>query len=190
MEDARLVQDFMGGDAQAFNSLVQRWQTPIHRFAYRYFSNSDDAKEITQRTFVKAYQKIDTLSDAQKFSSWIYRIANNLCLDELKRAGRKRSAPLEALKSAETQPMAAAPDVDLTKNEATVLLNKALIQIPTEQRVVIIMKEYENLTFVEIAEILDEPVNTVKSRMYYGLKALKKIFNQWNLTKEAFDYES
>ena len=190
MEDARLVQDFLGGDTQAFNSLVQRWQPPIHRFAYRYFSNNDDAKEITQRTFIKAYQKMDTLSDTQKFSSWIYRIANNLCLDELQRAGRKRSAPLEVLKTVDTQPMAAAPDEELSKSEATVLLSKALIQIPTEQRVVVIMKEYENLTFAEIAEILDEPVNTVKSRMYYGLRALKKIFNQWNITKEAFDYGS
>ncbi len=190
MEDAKLVQDFWGGDIQAFNSLVQRWQPPIHRFAFRFFNNSDEAHDITQQTFIKAYQKMDTLDDADKFSSWLYRIANNLCLDELKRAGRKRTSSLEALKVAPAQPVTDSPDVEYSQAEATILLNKALIQIPTEQRVVIIMKQYENLTFKEIAEILDESINTVKSRMYYGLKALRDIFNQWNLTKEAFEYES
>ncbi len=190
MEDARLVQQFTGGDVQAFNLLVKRWRNPIHRFAYRFFNNQDDAHDITQKTFIKAYQKMDSLDDAAKFRSWLYRIANNLCLDELKRSGRTRTSSLEALKQAPAQPVTASPEHGYNRAEATVLLSKALIQIPTEQRVVIIMKQYENLTFREIAEILDESENTVKSRMYYGLKNLRDIFNQWNLTKEAFEYES
>ncbi len=189
MEDARLVQAFLGGNHQAFNTLVGRWQSKIHHFAYRYFASSDDAAEITQKTFIKAYQKLDTLDDVQKFGSWLYRIANNLCLDELKRAGRKRSISLETLKVAPQTETVSGADATLERNEALVLLHKALLQLPNDQRMVVIMKEYEGFTFPEIAEILDEPINTVKSRLYYGLRALKKTFDSWNINKEVFSYD-
>ncbi|MEQ9264510.1 MAG: RNA polymerase sigma factor [Balneolaceae bacterium] len=189
MEDARLVQDFLGGNHQAFNQLVGRWQDRIHHFAYRYFASSDDAAEITQKTFIKAYQKLNTLDDVQKFGSWLYRIANNLCLDELKRAGRKRSTSLEVLKVAPQTQLETPADGGLIRSEALVLLHKALLQLPNEQRMVVIMKEYEGLTFKEIAEILDESENTIKSRLYYGLRALKKTFDSWNIKKEVFSYD-
>ncbi len=189
MEDAQLVHDFLGGNHQAFNVLIKRWQDKIHHFAYRYFASSDDAAEITQRTFVKAYQKLDTLDDATKFGSWLYRIANNQCLDELKRVGRKRATSLEALKTAPQTETASPADSGLVRNEALVLLHKALLQLPNEQRMVVIMKEYEGLTFREISEILDESENTIKSRMYYGLKGLKKTFDAWNINKEVFNYD-
>lgn len=189
MEDAKLVQDFLGGNHQAFNKLIGRWQDRIHHFAYRYFANNDDAAEITQKTFIKAYQKLNTLEDAGKFGSWLYRIANNLCLDELKRVGRKRSTSLEALKTAPQSETERAADSALMRNEAIVLLHKALLQLPNEQRMVVIMKEYEGLTFREIAEILDESENTIKSRLYYGLRALRKTFDSWNINKEVFSYE-
>lgn len=189
MEDAQLIQDFLRGNHQAFNKLIGRWQDRIHHFAYRYFASNDDAAEITQKTFIKAYQKLDTLDDAAKFGSWLYRIANNLCLDELKRAGRKRATSLEALKTAPQTETASPADGTLMKNEAMVLLHKALLQLPNDQRMVVIMKEYEGLTFREIAEILDEPENTVKSRMYYGLRSLKKTFDSWNINKEVFNYD-
>lgn len=189
MEDAQLVQEFLGGNHQAFNSLVYRWQDRIHHFAYRFFASSDDAAEITQKTFIKAYAKLDTLEDADKFGSWIYSIANRLCLDELRRPGRKRASSYESLKEAPQTEVASAADEKLLRNEGLVLLHKALLQLPVEQRVVVIMKEYEGLTFKEIAEIQQEPINTVKSRMYYGLSALKKTFDSWNINKEVFDYE-
>ena len=189
MEDAQLVQDFLGGNHQAFNKLISRWQDRIHNFAYRYFANYDDAAEITQKTFIKAYQKLGTLDDAQKFGSWLYRIANNLCLDELKRVGRKRSTSLEVLKTAPQTETESPADSKLMRNEAMVLLHKALLRLPNEQRMVVIMKEYEGLTFREIAEILNESENTIKSRLYYGLRALKKTFDSWNINKEVFNYD-
>ncbi|HET8865597.1 MAG TPA: RNA polymerase sigma factor [Gracilimonas sp.] len=189
MEDAQLVQDFRGGNHRAFNKLVVRWQDRIHHFAYRFFASSDDAAEITQKTFIKAYHKLHTLEDVNKFGSWLYTIANNLCLDELKRVGRKRATSYEALKVAPQTETATPADGTILRNEGLVLLHKALLQLPVDQRVVVIMKEYEGLTFREIAEILDEPENTIKSRLYYGLSALKKTFDSWNINKEVFDYE-
>lgn len=190
MDDAQLVHQVREGDMDAFNALMARWQHKIHGFVYRFFACSDDASEITQRTFIKAYESIHSLSDANKFGSWMYTIANRLCLDELKRAGRKRSTSLEVLKTApQTEERTAAADQRLLRNEAMVLLHKALLQLPVEQRVVVIMKEYEGLKFHEIAEILEQPINTVKSRLYYGLKALRVTFDAWNITQEAFTYD-
>lgn len=191
MTDTQLVKDFRNGDVQAFNKLVERWQHRIHRLAYRYFASHDDAMEITQKTFIKAFKKINTLDDVEKFSSWIYTIANNLCLDEVKRAGRRKASPLEILKTERiTKSIASNPERSLQNSELGEILQHALNQLSFEQRIVVILKEYEELKFREIAEILDEPENTVKSRLYYGLKKLKDIFDQWNINLEALHYES
>jgi RNA polymerase sigma-70 factor (ECF subfamily) len=190
MTDAKLVENFRNGDIEAFNRLVNRWQQRIHRFAYRYFSSHDEATEITQKTFIRAYKKLNTLEDTEKFSAWIYRIANNLCLDETKRAGRRRSASMEALPNHPVaESLAANPDRHVQQSELGSILQIALNQLPAEQRIVVIMKEYEGLKFREIADILDEPENTVKSRMYYGLKKLRQLFEQWNIKLEALRYE-
>lgn len=190
MNDAQLVKEFRKGNIDAFNNLVEAWQQRIHRFAYRYFSSHDEAMEITQKTFIRAYKKLHTLEDAEKFSSWIYRIANNLCLDEMKRAGRRRSTSMEALQGhPAVKRIAENPDRPLQQRELGSILQQALNQLPAEQRIVVIMKEYEGLKFREIAEILEEPENTVKSRMYYGLTSLRKIFDKWNIEMEALYYE-
>ena len=189
MTDAKLVENFRNGDMEAFNRLVERWQQRIHRFAYRYFSSHDEAMEITQKTFIRVYKKLNTLENTDNFGAWIYRIANNLCLDETKRAGRRRSSPMEVLpKHPVAESIAANPD-QIQNDQLGSILQLALNQLPPEQRIVVIMKEYEGLKFREIAEILDEPENTVKSRMYYGLNKLRTLFEQWNIELEALRHE-
>lgn len=177
-----LVKRVQNGDTPAFSLLVNQWQEKIHRFAYRFLSDMDDASEITQKTFIKAYHKMDTLEEPRKFSSWIYRVANNLCLDELKRAGRRKSTPLEAW--VEQVEENGTPATEIESKELCEVLKKALMLLPDEQRAVIILKEYEGLTFREIAEILEQSENTVKSRMYYGLKSLRRILKKWNLQND------
>ncbi len=186
-ETELLVQRVQNGDLPAFSLLVNHWQEKIHRFAYRFLSDMDDASEITQKAFIKAFEKMDTLDDPAKFSSWIYRVANNLCLDELKRAGRRKSVPIETWNgqadSVET------PSGKLETKELGDVLQKALLMLPDEQRAVVILKEYEGLTFREIAEILEQPENTIKSRMYYGLKSLRRILNKWNIQIDYLYHE-
>lgn len=187
MDDSALVEQIQRGDQQAFTVLMERWQTRIHRFAFRFFADVDEASEITQMTFIKVYQKVDTLDEPGKFSSWIYRVANNLCLDELKRAGRRKSSPLEAW--VEQMEARQTPAKKLETKELGEMLQKALLTLPDEQRVVIILKEYEGMKFREIAEILEEPENTVKSRMYYGLKSLRRVLKKWNIQNEYLNYD-
>jgi RNA polymerase sigma-70 factor, ECF subfamily len=189
MNDSQLIEQIRSGNTGAFNHLVTRWQKPIHRFAFRYFADNNDAADITQKTFIKAYQSLDSLQDTDKFSSWIYRIASNLCIDETRRNGKQKSSPLESWIESSEVAAVNTPETKLEKNELGKLMQKALLAIPYDQRTVIILKEYEGLKFREIAHILQESENTVKSRMYYGLNALRKVFKKWNIEKEALYYE-
>lgn len=187
MDDSALVEQVQQGNTGAFNVLVERWQTKIYRFAFQFFADGDEASEITQKTFIKVYQKLDTLDEPGKFSSWIYRVANNLCLDELKRAGRRKSSPLEAW--VEQVEGSQTPGTKLETKELSEVLQKAMLTLPDEQRVVIILKEYEGMKFREIAEILEESENTIKSRMYYGLKSLRRVLKKWNIQNEYLNHE-
>lgn len=189
MDDAQLIEHYRNGHKDAFNDLVYRWQERIHRFAYRYFADSNDASDITQKTFIRAYYKLDTLKDTGKFSSWIYRIANNICIDETRRNGSRKRDSLESWIENGKLVTDKTPESSLEKSDMGIWMQKALLAIPDDQRTVLILKEYEGLKFREIAEILQVSENTVKSRMYYGLKALRKVFKKWNIEKEALYYE-
>jgi RNA polymerase sigma-70 factor (ECF subfamily) len=175
---------------KAFNRLVERWQPRIYRLAYRYFGSYDEAMEITQKTFIRVYQNVESLENHQQFKSWIYRITRNLCLDETKRAGRQHTTSLEAVENAASIKIAEESiEQPLHQKEMGAILNRALQKLPPEQRMVIILKEYEELKFKEIAQILGIPESTAKSRTYYGLSKLRNIFNQWNMNKENLYYE-
>lgn len=188
MDDISLVRLAQSGDANAFNELAKRWQGKIHRFVYSFFGNADDAGEITQKTLIRVYRKVQDLEDPNRFSSWVYRIANNLCLDELKRAGRRRSMPLNGEEKLITDSPGRTPAGQLENRELGEIIMDALILLPDEQRIVIVLKEYEGMKFREIADILEEPENTVKSRMYYGLKTLRNTLTKWNIPKEYLNH--
>lgn len=195
MTDQQLIDRFRQGDVQAFNVLVWRWQRPIYNFVLRFLGNEEDARDVTQKTFLRAFQNLKRLKNTGRFRSWLYQIAINLCRDEHKR--KRRSNSLEwmqengqlAKSHVEERSSAEDPERDIQENEVQALLRKALLCIPEEQRMVVIMKELLGYKFTEIADILDIPVNTAKSRMYYGLNALRKVFAQWNIDREAIYHE-
>jgi len=199
MTDAQLIEKFLKGDVNAFNTLVRRWEKSIYNFLLRQAGKPEEAKDLCQEAFIRAYRSLKQLRDPQKFSTWMYRIALNACRDEMKKRQRRKTFSLngfdehgedspnpglEMEKNASTDPHIAAQNRDVKA-----LLNRALQTIPEEQRVVIIMKEYQGLKFTEIAETLGISVNTAKSRMYYGLSALKKVFDQWNIDREKIIHE-
>jgi RNA polymerase sigma-70 factor (ECF subfamily) len=200
MNDSALIKQFCDqGQVSAFNTLVWRWQKPIFNFVLRFLGDPEQAREISQQTFIKAYRSLPNLKDHSRFSTWLYQIAVNLCRDEIKKRKRRKTFSLEGMQEnaeqsggRETLTMAdesASPDSIVGRKELRDILAKALQQIPEEQRVVVIMKEYQGLKFVEIADTLGIPLNTAKSRMYYGLTALRKILTQWQFDQESFQYE-
>lgn len=194
MSDSLLVERFRSGERRAFELLVQRWQKPIFRFAWRYVRSTDEAMDVTQNTFMKAWANIATLEDSGKFGAWLYRICRHQCLDHLKSGHKQRIVAMSGLgisdvDTASEQSMPAhdgdTPLRTLEANQRTQLLQTALDHIPEEQKAIIILKEYEGLKFREIADILELSENTVKSRLYYGLNALRKYFSQNNLEQEV-----
>ena len=176
--DEELVARSQGGDMDSFNQLVMRWERPIYALAYRTIGREEDARDVCQETFLRAFRALKGFKGQAKFSSWLYRIALNLCRDWIRRERR--------------QPVAQAPEgVDLIElaSEATpsesiedLVARKEISQAvarvraarPEEQRTAIILKEYHGLTFQEIADMLDCPLSTVKTRLYQGLSVLRR----------------
>jgi len=192
MTDADLITQYRAGQVAAFNALVKRWESPIYNFILRTVGDRDAARDLCQKTFIRAYRSLRSLRDPQKFTAWIYQVARNICRDE---ARTRQHVSLDALR--ETDPSAADlpdesiahPDAHLHTQDTRELIQRALQALPEEQRVIIIMKTYQGLKFTEIADALKIPVNTVKSRMYYGLTALKNIFERWNISEDIVYYE-
>lgn len=165
-----LIEKIQKGDKNALEELSKIWYPNVYRYALRFTGKVEMAKEVSQLTFVSITKNIKGLRETSSFTPWVFRIAANECRNLLRK--QKFHEPLEVIysqKAIEKNPLEI-----LERKEAIERVKKALLNIPEEQREVIILKEYEGLKFREIAKILDTSENTVKSRMYYGLNALKK----------------
>lgn len=193
-----LVSAAQSGDILAMNQLVKLWQKRIYNFALKYFNDHDLAMEVTQKTFISMSKNLNKLKDDGSFKSWLYRIASNYCHEEVRRQQNKWVLPFMKVqnnkdkKTIEDSPNlggAHDPERNLGNLELKELLKKALATLPEEQRLVVIMKEYEGLKIREIAEVMNISDNTVKSRLYYALGSLKKLLDQWNITRENIHYE-
>ncbi len=192
--DQDLVERAQKGEIQAFNLLVRRWQKPVLNFLYRFLGNLSDAEEACQRTFIRVYEKLPGLGNGKKFSVWLYRVAANQARDLLRQKKRQRLVSFFEFwqKGSEEEPLEPADPQGLSAEDRlhqedlrSILLN-ALQQIPEEQRIIVIMRIFHELKFHEIAEILGEPLNTVKSRMYYGLKSLRNVLEKQHFDREVF----
>ena len=180
----QLVKRMKNGDASAFKFFFDTWKDRIFNFALRYSNDSYFAHEVMQKTFIQVYEKIHQLNDHTKLKSWLYRIASNNCFSEGRRVSRNTFVEVNEVHN--TIDAQQSPSGRFEKEEIKDLVIETLQMIPEDQRRVIIMKEYEGLKFREIAELLGESENTVKSRMYYGLDAMRKVLIQRKLTKEMY----
>ncbi|MBU2916285.1 RNA polymerase sigma factor [Reichenbachiella agariperforans] len=179
------------GDELSFNALVGVWYKRIYNFSYKYFVDHDMATEVSQRTFIKMYDKLSDLEDNSKFKSWLYIIALNVCREE----GRKKSrvAKMFVSENDESNSPQQTEMVDsvahtLEQAELSQIVIDSLNILSDEQKEVILMKEYEGLKFREIAEVLNVSENTVKSRLYYGLGNMKKILVKNRAFNESYGY--
>ncbi|MEE8584458.1 MAG: sigma-70 family RNA polymerase sigma factor, partial [Acidobacteriota bacterium] len=164
------------GDGACFGELTERWQNRIFRFISRHVGSSEAAQDLTQDTFIKAYRNLARLADHRRFSSWLYKIALNECRMRFRRGKSRLVVPYDEQAELELErSQAPDPERQVQERERAEILRRAFQELPEEQRAVIVMKEYQGLKFHEIAEVLDTPVSTVKSRMYLGLKTLRKL---------------
>jgi RNA polymerase sigma-70 factor (ECF subfamily) len=174
--DEDLVVAFQSGDIPAFDQLVRRWDRKIQGVIYRIVGNHDEARDLSQEAFLKAYRALGTFKQEARCSSWLYQIAINATRDRLRRRRRRTDLSLDdveekgesALRDAGQSALDLIESHDLSRAVAA-----AMAALPEEQREVVILKEYQGLTFPEIAETLDVPLSTVKTRLYRGLGQLK-----------------
>ena len=173
--DEELVARAQEGDASAFDLLVRRWERKIRGAIYRIMGSDDEALDLCQETFLKAYRGLGSFKREARFSSWLYQIALNLSRDRLRRKRGKTWVSLDDLEEGASAPQTKGPSAfeivearDLSRTIAV-----AVAALPEDQREVIVLKEYQGLTFLEIAEVLGLPMSTVKTRLYRGLGQLK-----------------
>jgi RNA polymerase sigma-70 factor (ECF subfamily) len=173
--DEELVEACQAGEASAFDVLVGRWEDRIRGAAYRFLGSEDEARDVAQEAFLKAYRGLAGFKREARFSSWLYQIATNLCRDRLRRRKTRPQVSLEALEEAGPVIVEMRPGAHerLLEHDLAEAVRRAIHALPEEQRVVVILKEYQELTFLEIAQTLDVPISTVKTRLYRGLVQLR-----------------
>jgi RNA polymerase sigma-70 factor (ECF subfamily) len=169
----------MDDDPQAFARLVERWQGPIQRLCIKMLGDAHRAEDLTQEAFARVFARRKAYEPAGRFSTFLWRIALNLCYDELRKIKRRGESSLEggADERGETDFMAdtAGPDLQVVADERAEHVRRALLQIPEPYRVVVVLRHYEGLKFREIGEVLDIPEGTVKSRMVEALNQLSRL---------------
>jgi RNA polymerase sigma-70 factor, ECF subfamily len=178
IDDEELVARSRGGDLDSFNQLVLRWERPIYALAYRVIGREEDARDVAQETFLRAFRALGGFKGQAKFSSWLYRITLNLCRDWIRRERRSNLAPVpEGVDivelAGEATPTETIEDL-VARKQLGEAVAKAMALLPDEQRTAIILKEYHGLTFQEIADLMKCPLSTVKTRVYQGLSTLRK----------------
>jgi len=177
--DEELVARSVAGDTDSFNQLIVRWERPIYALAYRQIGREDDARDVVQEAFLRAFRALPGFKGQAKFSSWLYRITLNLCRDWMR---RQRRAPfVQVPEGMDVSDMAAVEASPSESIEDTIgrqdlgrHVKKAMQLLPDEQRSAILLKEYHGLTFQEIAELQGCPLSTVKTRLYQGLTVLRR----------------
>ncbi len=177
LSDEKLVELAIGENPEAFCSIVKRWERRIFALCYGILNREDEAKDAVQETFIAAYKNLAKFRGDAKVSSWLHRIAVNQCLTT-KRKTKSRSENYLDDESNEQErvfvaPSHLSPARKTEQNERLVLIRQAVKALPMDLKQVVIMKEFEEMTFQEIAESLELPLSTIKSRLYTALKQLR-----------------
>jgi RNA polymerase sigma-70 factor, ECF subfamily len=175
--DELIVERALTGDAEAFGEIVRRWERRIFALTYGMLGREEDARDATQETFLAAFRNLRGFRGEAKVSSWLHRIAVNQCISRQRRTRVRSESPVdeEQEKQARTfaTPISYSPARIAEGRQETMAVRKAINSLPIELRQVVVMKEFEELTFQEIADALDLPLSTVKSRLYTALKQLQ-----------------
>lgn len=174
--DNELVKLAQEGEERAFDELVARYQTRVTHLVYRYVKNTDVALELVQDIFLKLFKNLFRFKGESKFSSWLFRIAVNDCIDYLRKVKVRKEQSLDSLQEQgfdphETRGEAFTAEQYESREEQT-RVRHALANLNEKQKAVVVMKIYEEMTFEDISEVLQIPVSTVKSRLYKALSTL------------------
>ena len=177
LTDEELVELAVTEQPDAFGEIVRRWERKIFALCFGMLGREDDARDACQEAFIAAYRNLKNFRGEARVSSWLHRIAVNQCLTTKRRQKSRAEDFLDSEDSSEDRAFIAAarysPANEAEQGERLHLVRQAVGALPTDLRQVIVMKEFEEMTFQEISETLELPLSTVKSRLYTALKQLK-----------------
>ncbi len=192
--DPELVTRASHGDVDAYNVLVSRWEKKLYNYLLRLTGNRDDALDLAQEAFLKAYYSLSSLGETEKFPQWLFRIAHNLACSKFRADGRRPQADSEswpeegedAAPAMAGGPLSVGSTTRLYPLELELIIARALEELSPDQRHAVLLKAVYGFKFTEIAEILDCPISTVKSRIYAGFEQLKRVLGEDVAAKAAF----
>lgn len=168
------------GDIKAFEVLVKQYMAEAYMTALGFARNPEDARDLSQEAFIKAFQARKRFDRTRPFYPWFYRILKNHCLNFVQRGRKTESLYYEdSLDSERFQSRTATPLEELEKTERAKIVRDAIELLSFEHREVIVLKNFEGRSYREMADMLDVPIGTIMSRLYYARKALKEIIEEW-----------
>jgi RNA polymerase sigma-70 factor, ECF subfamily len=183
--DTDLVSRAAGGDASAFQALVERHRSMVYRVAYQFAGNHYDAEDIAQEVFIKVYRSLERFRHEAQLSSWLYRIVMNACIDHRRRHLPAGAAPFgeeaehKMLNAPEETP---GPEQRAYAGELGAVLESAIADLPKGQRIVFVMRHHEGLKLCEIAEALGLAEGTVKRQLHAAVHRLRQALSTTNVT--------
>lgn len=191
MQDELLIRRAQRGDADAFEQLLLEHQKNVYNLCYRMAGNPDDAMDLSQETFLRAWRCLDQYQFASAFSTWLYRLCSNICIDFLRRRRRQQTVPLTFEDADGEEQTYAVPDAQPLPEEQVELkltretLAAAMAQLLPEHRAVLQLRVVNEMSYEQIADVLDIQIGTGKSRLSRARNQLKKILERGNLSRRA-----
>lgn len=173
MDDAALVAASVAGDRDAFAVIVERHRRAVYQVCYRFVSNHEDASDLSQEAFVRAWRGLKNFKGQSALSTWLYRIAVNVCLNRVS----AKAAITEPIESGESFEDTGTEDAraKLLREERAVAVRRAIAGLPKKQRATLILRTYHDLSHQQIADVLGSSVGAVKANFFHALANLKKI---------------
>lgn len=193
--ESALIERWRGGDQRAFEDLVLRYEKRVYNLAFRMAGNADDAGDLAQEAFVRVYTALPNFRGQSSFATWLYRIATNVCLDELRRRGRQPVLSLdqpvvmdEGPVARQTVDPAAGPLEELERSEVSAAVQQGISSLQPEHRAVLVLRDIQGLSYDEIAEALQCSLGTVKSRLNRARLALRERLSSMELFRDDVVY--
>ncbi len=175
--DAVLIQEYQAGEDKAFEKLYRKYERPLYSFIYRFIGNRESAEDVFQQTWLKVIRGLENYDERGKFGSWLFGIANNACLDLVRKKSTVKKDDYASEKLDHLPQKEMIPDESVIHMEQSVLLENGIERLQWEQKQVVLLRVYAEMSFKEIAAMIDAPLNTVLGRMHYAVKNLRKIIN-------------
>ncbi len=178
-EDVFLVRRCLKGEEKAHRRLLSKYKRPVYNLAWKMMGDEEDAKDVTQEAFIRAFRALSTFDTSRPFASWLFRIATNLCIDHLRRR-RSNVQSLDGMRgsddgyrTADVEDGGPGPDVQHEVAEQRKMLDRLVQGLPPRYKVVILLRHGRELSYKEIAEVLEVPVGTVKARIHRAHSLLR-----------------